>query len=160
MNEFDFHNCLLFKGVDEHYIDEFLTNCETVTLHPGDFLFHQNDVGDAMYVVKQGELEVILDSGVGTDSQGKQVIGRREFGALIGEFCVFGQQKRSASIRALVESKLLKIEGEDFRIRIYSKDLDALLICYNITKLLSEQMIATNTLLTLHHPLKVVRVSN
>ena len=156
MSEFDFHNCLLFRGIDEKYIDEFLASCESIELHQDEYLFHQNEIGDAMYVVEQGELQVILDQGIiGADSQEIQVIGTRESGSLIGELCVFGQQKRSASIRALVDSRLLKIEGEDFRIRIYSKDLDALLICYNIAKLLSESLITTNARLVLQHPLKV-----
>lgn len=152
MSEFNLHNCLLFTGVDEQYIDEFLASCEFIELHQGEFLFHQNEIGDAMYVVESGELEVILNQ---AESQESQVIGTRESGALIGEFCVFGQRKRSASIRALVDSRLLKIEGEDFRTRIYSKDLDALLICYNIAKLLSERLISTNALLALDNPLKV-----
>ncbi|KTC91752.1 cyclic nucleotide-binding domain-containing protein [Legionella cincinnatiensis] len=155
MEEFDLHNCSLFKGVDEKYVDEFLASCELVELHQGEFLFHQNEIGDAMYIVEQGELEVVLDQGVAeSDSQTPQMIGRRERGALIGELCVFGQQKRSASVRALVDSRLLKIEGEDFRIRIYSKELDALLISYNIAKVLGERLITTNNLLTLYLPFK------
>ncbi|VEB37230.1 cAMP/cGMP binding protein [Legionella sainthelensi] len=156
MEEFDLHNCSLFRGVDEKYIDEFLASCELVELPQGEFLFHQNEVGDAMYIVEQGELEVVLDQGiVKSDSQKPQVIGTRERGSLIGELCVFGQQKRSASVRALVDSRLLKIEGEDFRIRIYSKELDALLISYNVAKVLSERLITTNTLLTMYLPFKI-----
>ena len=153
MREFNLYHCLLFKGVDRPYVDEFLASCKRVELHQGEFLFHQNEEGDDMYIVEQGKLEVILEQ---NDLQQLQVIDTREPGALIGELCVFGQQKRSASIRALVDSKLLKIEGDDFRVRIYSKELDVLLICYNIAKLLSERLIATNTLLALalHHPLK------
>lgn len=64
-----------------------------------------------MYIVEQGELEVVLDQGiVKSDSQKPQVIGTRERGSLIGELCVFGQQKRSASVRALVDSRLLKLK--------------------------------------------------
>lgn len=156
MQEFDLHNCLLFQGVDEKYVNEFLASGGHVELHQGEFLFHQNEIGDAMYIVEQGELEVILEPIIsGSESPEQRVIGTRESGTLIGELCVFGQKKRSASIRALVDSRLLKIEGDDFRVRIYSKELDALLICYNIAKLLSERLISTNALLALRYPLKV-----
>ncbi|ARB93778.1 cyclic nucleotide-binding domain-containing protein [Legionella longbeachae] len=156
MEEFDLHNCSLFRGVDEKYIDEFLASCEPVQLRQGEFLFHQNEIGDAMYIVEQGKLEVVLYQGiVKSDPQIPHVIGTRERGDLIGELCVFGQRKRSASVRALVDSQLLKIEGEDFRIRIYSKELDALLISYNIAKVLSERLITTNTLLTMYLPFKI-----
>ncbi|KTD09152.1 cAMP/cGMP binding protein [Legionella gratiana] len=155
MEEFDLHNCSLFRGVDEEYIDEFLASGDLVELRQGEFLFHQNEIGDAMYIVEQGELQVILDEGMAeSNSQKTRIIGTRERGALIGELCVFGQQKRSASVKALVDSRLLKIEGEDFRIRIYSKELDALLISYNIAKVLSEHLSTTNTLLTSYLPFK------
>lgn len=39
MEEFDLHNCSLFRGVDEKYIDEFLASCELVELPQGEFLF-------------------------------------------------------------------------------------------------------------------------
>jgi len=151
MNKDDLHNSMLFKGIDEKYIDEFLENCEEVELPQGAFLFHQDEIGDSMYIVEQGELQIILEQNLtAPDSQEEQVIGVFKRGASFGELCVFGQLKRAASIRALVDCRLLKIEGEDFRIRIYSKDLDALLICYNIAKLLSQRFI--NLLSLLHSP--------
>ncbi|CZR33627.1 Cyclic nucleotide-binding domain [Legionella pneumophila] len=102
-----------------------------------------------MYIVEQGELQIILEqNSTGSDTKEEQLIGVFKSGALLGELCVFGQLKRAASIRALADCRLLKIEGEDFRVRIYSKDLDALLICYNIAKLLSQRFI---TLLSLRH---------
>ena len=60
MNKDDLHNSLLFKGIDEKYIDEFLENCEEVELPQGAFLFHQDEIGDSMYIVEQGELQIIL----------------------------------------------------------------------------------------------------
>ncbi len=149
MSKADLHNCMLFKGVDGKYIDEFLENCEEVELPKGEFLFRQNEIGDSMYIVEQGELQIILEqNSTGSDTKEEQLIGVFKSGALLGELCVFGQLKRAASIRALADCRLLKIEGEDFRVRIYSKDLDALLICYNIAKLLSQRFI---TLLSLRH---------
>ncbi len=153
MSKADLHNCMLFKGIDEKYVDEFLENCEEVELSQGAFLFHQNEIGDSMYIVEEGELQIILEhNSTGSTSHEEQVIGVLKSGALFGELCVFGQLKRAASIRALVDCRLLKIEGEDFRIRIYSKDLDALLICYNIAKLLSQRFI---NLLSLRDSLNV-----
>jgi CRP-like cAMP-binding protein len=146
MSEFDLHECLLFKGVDEKYLDSFLSGCEIIELKKGEFLFHQNEIGDAMYVIESGELEVMLDHDI-TGSESK-VVETLKSGALIGELCVFGHQKRSASICAVVNSRLLKIEGEDFRVRLYSKELDALLICYNIAKLLADRLCATNARLS------------
>ena len=151
MKEFDIKNSLLFKGVDEAYVNEFLENCEVIDLAKGEFLFHQHEVGDAMYVIKSGKLQVLLEkNSKDPNAQEKKILDTIGDGTLLGELCVFGQQKRSASICALEDSKLLKILGEDFRTRIYSKDLDALLICYNITNILSKRIINTNHHLSIH----------
>ncbi|WP_457609324.1 cyclic nucleotide-binding domain-containing protein, partial [Legionella pneumophila] len=39
----------------------FLENCEEVELPKGEFLFRQNEIGDSMYIVEQGELQIILE---------------------------------------------------------------------------------------------------
>lgn len=148
MSETNLRDISLFKGVDEQYVDEFLLSCKTINLKKDQYLFHKNEVGDSMYIVQDGKLQVLLDeSSSGNNSQMEKIVSTLESGALIGELCVFGQLKRSASIRALVDSKLLKVEGEDFRIRIYSKELDALLICYNIAKVLSQRLFVADALL-------------
>lgn len=149
MSESNLHDIPLFQGIDEKYIDEFLSSCKTIQLAKDEFLFHQNEAGDSMYIVVDGKLEVLLDesSAIGNNPPSIKNVSTLENGSLIGELCVFGQLKRSASIRALVDSKLLMVDGEDFRIRIYSKELDALLICYNIAKVLSQRLFIADALL-------------
>ncbi len=138
----DLHDCLFFKGVDEQYIEDFLDSCEIVEISKDTFLFHQNEIGDSMFIIEQGELEMTLEQNAeGIALPEVHVLGVFKSKGLVGQLCVFGQQKRSASIRALTDARLLKVEGEDFRIRIYSKDLDALLISYNIAKILSNHLI-------------------
>jgi CRP/FNR family transcriptional regulator, cyclic AMP receptor protein len=141
MSEFDPKNCLIFKGVDEKYIDNILSSSEIISLKQGEFLFRQEESGDAMYIIESGELNVMLGSK-------PKIVETLKTGALFGELCVFGHQKRSASIYAAIDSKVLKIEGEDFRVHVYSKELDALLVCYNVAKLLCDRLSATNTLLS------------
>lgn len=138
MPEFNIYDSPIFEGVDEKYLQEFLSSTEQVTIKQGEYLFRQNDLGDSMFIVESGQLEVILKS---------KKVDTIDCGKLIGELCVFGQEKRSASIRALTDSQLIKIEGEDFRTRLYSKELDALLICYNIAKILTQRLINANILL-------------
>jgi CRP/FNR family cyclic AMP-dependent transcriptional regulator len=145
MKAYDLSECSVFKGIDQKYLDEILSSCERIELKQGEFLFHQDESGDAMYVVESGELQVILNQ---DGANSKRVIETLKSGALVGELCVFGHQKRSASIYASVDANLIKIEGEDFRVRVYSKELDALLICYNIANLLADRLRATNSLLT------------
>lgn len=145
-NMINLHESFLFEGVDEQYVDKFLQDCERIHLKKDEFLFHKDEIGDSMYVVEAGQLEILLDEKNPNKSLHTMNIPFIESGTIIGELCVFGQQKRSASIRALKDSTLLKIEGEDFRIRIYSRELDALLICYNIARILSQRLISMDIL--------------
>jgi len=147
MNTLNLHESFLFEGVDEKYVDDFLLDCERVQLQKNEFLFHRNEIGDSMYIIENGKLEIIFDEQTTQlKSLPKNIIPIFESGVVIGELCVFGQQRRSASICALEQSTLLKIEGQDFRARIYSKELDALLICYNIAKVLSQRLMSADML--------------
>jgi CRP/FNR family cyclic AMP-dependent transcriptional regulator len=128
MDEFSLKNNSLFNGVDEQYIEDFLSSCDVVEFKKGECIITENEVGDNMYLIETGKVQISVN--------GKN-IRTVDSGALIGELCVFGQKRRAASVFAEEDCKLLKIKGEDFRIRIYSKELDALLICYNIAKELS-----------------------
>ena len=150
MKKIDLKNSVIFKGVDEEYVDEFLAGCEAMELAKDEYLFRQNEIGDTMYIVESGELEIQLEKQAkATKGSNKQIIETVTTGTLIGELCVFGQKERSASAYALKKCKLLKIKGEDFRVRIFAKELDALLICYNIAQLLSARLGTTDAILSI-----------
>lgn len=147
MKKIDLTKSAVFKGIDEKYIDEFLAACEPMELAKDSFLFRQKEIGDTMYLVESGELEIQLDKQ--TKEAQKHIIETVGAGTLIGELCVFGQKERSASAYALTKCKLLKVNGEDFRVRIFAKELDALLICYNIAQLLSARLGTTDAILSI-----------
>ncbi len=139
----DIHNSLLFEGIDQKYIDSFLAALpESVHLKKDQFLFHENDPGDSMFIVKSGKVEVIIHS---KEATGKQVvIAKMEAGAVIGEVCVFGEEKRSASVRATENSELLKIDGTKFQQLVKQKDIGALMMCYNVSKMVTQRLIVVN----------------
>lgn len=81
--------------------------------HDGEIVFRQGDVGDCLYVVQDGEVEVIDESG-GQETL-LRVAGRNE---LFGEMAVFEREKRSATIRARGEARILTIDKKNFLRRI------------------------------------------
>jgi CRP/FNR family transcriptional regulator, cyclic AMP receptor protein len=138
----DIHNSLLFQGIDADYVEEFLASLPKSTrLKKGEFLWRQDDPGNSMYLLKKGKLDVLIHSRLGDV---EQVIASIESGAVIGEVCVFGEKTRSASIQAAEDSELLVIEGEKFRERVKKNEVGVLLMCYNVTKLLTQRLIAAN----------------
>ena len=82
-----------------------------VEYRDGDFLFHKDDLADAVYLIMKGQAEVITES---TDEAGAQIALVRGEGDLIGEMAVLSQQGRTASIRARGDLSVLCIEGEMF----------------------------------------------
>jgi DNA-binding NtrC family response regulator/CRP-like cAMP-binding protein len=77
-------------------------------LAPGATVFRQGDPGDAAFVVASGKLGIFRES-----STGQEMIAQRGYGHLVGEMALFGHKRRSASLVALDDSSLLRLDAED-----------------------------------------------
>ncbi|OMH39738.1 cyclic nucleotide-binding domain-containing protein [Motiliproteus sp. MSK22-1] len=75
----------------------------------GDILFHADDPADSVYLVMEGQVEILVDSDNGSSSS----IVRGE-DSLIGEMAVISSQGRSASVRAKGPLTVLRIEDDVF----------------------------------------------
>ncbi|HSP77207.1 MAG TPA: Crp/Fnr family transcriptional regulator [Myxococcaceae bacterium] len=77
----------------------------------GEVIFHQGDVGTALFIVRKGEVAIRLSS-----AEGKEVIlallGR---GDAFGELALLDGEPRSTDAVAREESSLLSLHQEDFR---------------------------------------------
>ena len=140
MIQHNIRESLLFAGVDRQYVEKFISLLPKKTFKKDAFLWHQGDTGKSMYLLESGKLEVILENA----SSPYSVIAVIEAGAVIGELCVFGQGSRTASIRAAEDSVLLEVDGDKFCERVHNKDLDVLLISFNIARLLSDRLAVSN----------------
>lgn len=128
---------LLFSGLEENFIENFLKQSKSINLKKGEYLWRENEVGNSMYLLEKGILEVLL----GPD---EIVVSKIEKGAIIGEMSVFGQRKRSATAKVAEDAKLYFIDGAQFRERIQAKDVGYLLISFNIAKMLCDRLVYAN----------------
>jgi len=79
----------------------------------GEIIVRQGDVGDCMYVIQEGRVEILVEK------DGKDVSLRiAERGEIIGEMAIFDRQARSATVRSLGVSRLLTIDKKNFLRRI------------------------------------------
>jgi NADH dehydrogenase len=81
-------------------------NITSVHYEAGDMIFEQGDVGDCMFVVRSGQVEVVRDG------QRVALLGE---GEIFGEAALLSGEPRSAAVRAVAASTLLSISKADFK---------------------------------------------
>jgi signal transduction histidine kinase len=158
----------LFAGLSETDLDSLARDAEPLTVTAHEVLIQEGAPGDSAYVILDGEFEVIKKS----EAQ-DIVIAVREPGEVFGEMALLEEAPRAATVRAVRESRVLKISGEAFQQMISGSPSAALAILKTVSHRLrqneallrqSEKMAALGTLAAglaheLNNPAAAVRRS-
>lgn len=99
----------IFGDIDNDFLTQVLPLMSTLELPGASVLMRQGDTSDAIYLVLSGRLRASVQGSAGVESLGE--IGR---GEPIGEMGVISKEPRSATITALRDCILLKLNAEDF----------------------------------------------
>ncbi len=75
----------------------------------GELIFREGDVGDCMYVVMDGKVQI---------SSGGKKLSVMEKGDIFGDMALIDSSKRSANIEALTNCRLASIDSYAFRFLI------------------------------------------
>ena len=74
----------------------------------GDVIIRQGEVGDCMFVIQEGQAEVILEN------QGQEILLTvQDAGDFFGEMALFDKDVRSATVRALGDTKVLTVDKKN-----------------------------------------------
>ena len=74
----------------------------------GEIIIKQGESGNCMYVIQSGEVEVLRDN------NGSQVrLAVRKTGDFFGEMALFSKEVRSATIKALGDSRVLTVDRKN-----------------------------------------------
>jgi signal-transduction protein with cAMP-binding, CBS, and nucleotidyltransferase domain len=99
----------------------------------GQIIVAQGSVGDFMYVIQEGAVEVLVER------NGKQVsvatLGERDF---FGEMAIFEREVRSATVRALGDVRVLTVDKKSFLRRIHEDPSLALRIVETMSRRIRE----------------------
>ncbi len=111
-----FGNPVSEQGESGHYFDDtdFHTGLDWIHLSGGDWLFHQGDEGDSLYLLVRGRLQVWQESDQHGSLESPQLIGRITPGDSVGELALLTATPRSAGIRAVRDSSLIRIDRAAF----------------------------------------------
>jgi CRP/FNR family cyclic AMP-dependent transcriptional regulator len=99
----------LFANVEASKLKLLAFTSERIAFEAGHVLFNQGDMGDAAYIVIEGEAEVLVKGPVGPVQIA--VLGRN---AIVGEIAILCDVPRTATIRARQRLVCLRISKELF----------------------------------------------
>ncbi|MDH5379134.1 MAG: cyclic nucleotide-binding domain-containing protein [Gammaproteobacteria bacterium] len=102
--------CLFFSHLNPVELEFVSRTMKIVELKKGEMLFQEGDPGSYVCFVMEGALEIIKHDSFGDEA----VIATLVQGNSIGEMCLIDGKPRSASTRAVVNSKLLLLSKNIF----------------------------------------------
>ncbi|MGH8512287.1 MAG: cyclic nucleotide-binding domain-containing protein, partial [Gammaproteobacteria bacterium] len=86
----------LFSDLSPSELELFAGEMELISLSQGQFLIRQDDPGDSLYVILEGQFLVTREN-----DRGEEVhLNRVDPGACVGEIALVTGERRSASVRA------------------------------------------------------------
>ena len=103
------------------------------TYEDGEIIIRQGEVGNSMYVIQQGKVEVLSEK----DGQEIELAIRKE-GDFVGEMAIFERDVRSATIRALGQVRVLTIDKKNFLRRIHEDPSIAFRLVEIMSRLIRE----------------------
>ena len=132
----------IFGGIRDDILEFLLEGAAEISLSEGDFLFVENDPGNAMYVLEKGRVAILKLWG--------KIYYRLSYlnaGDCIGEMSLIDLGRRSASVLAMADCKAIELTSASI-LNLYQKDLEQFsLIQLNMSRELSSRLrIADETL--------------
>jgi hypothetical protein len=104
--------CDLMRHLPAGQIEQILPCIHARHLDKAEVLFKAGDPGDALYIIARGKVEVLTDAPRGAEAGG--AIAQLGRGHAFGEMSLLSGGARTATIRALEDTDLLKIGKDDF----------------------------------------------
>ncbi len=102
----------LFKPLDEEGRALLATAVDDVTFRTGEMVFSRGDPGGAIYIVSSGEVEIFV-----VDTTGEKIVfetARR--GDFFGELSLLDGDPRSASARAICDTRAIRVDRNDLTV--------------------------------------------
>ncbi len=106
----------LFSGLDRVELQHFADLTREKFYPRGSVILFEDDPGDALFVVRQGRVKVVL---IGEDGR-EVILGVLGVGEHFGEMSLIDDRPRSAHVIAMDDAHLLVLRREDFRRRVES----------------------------------------
>jgi CRP/FNR family transcriptional regulator, cyclic AMP receptor protein len=133
----------LFGGLGDDVLRELAAGLGTVDLAPGDTIFREGEGGRELFVLLDGEMEVLKHSKRKREAR-VAVLGPGDW---FGEMSILDVLPRSATVRAIAPAHLLRVTAHDLD-ALYRRDLRSYtLVVLNIAREMSRRLRVADGLL-------------
>jgi CRP-like cAMP-binding protein len=130
--------CRALSGAE---LDAIAAIVETKEVAAGRELFREGDPGDGLFLVVAGEIDVIKRG-----PRGDRSLARMGAGGVLGEMSLITADVRSATGRATVDSRALRLPVQPFRVLLGEGSTAALKIAAAIAEILARRVATMNSL--------------
>ncbi len=93
----------IFSSVPENQLVDLATIAETVEYDADDIIINQGDLGTSMYIVVNGQVRIF---------EGAKELAVQGTRAVFGELAALDPEPRAASVKAIEDCTLLRLDGE------------------------------------------------
>ena len=100
-------------------------------------IFSEGEKGETMYVILAGRVEVVR-----TQDGRETRMGELDKGDIFGEMALFEKSPRSATVRAMGESRILTVDKRTFFSRVHEDPS----LAFNILKRMSQRITRLNNI--------------
>jgi CRP-like cAMP-binding protein len=126
----------LFGGLTDQVLADLAVSLERITLPPGAPAFREGESGRDMFVLLDGEMEVLKHSKRNLEAR-VAILGPGDW---FGEMSILDVMPRSATVRALAPSRLIRISAQDLD-GLYRRDVKSYaLVVLNIAREISRRL--------------------
>jgi putative ABC transport system ATP-binding protein len=101
--------CSLFQQQTPGELTEIAQKMARESFAGGAVIIRQGDVGDKFYLIRRGEVEVVV-----SEDQGEQVVAGLHQGEIFGEAALLTNQPRNATVRAKGDVEVYTLDKDNF----------------------------------------------
>jgi CRP/FNR family cyclic AMP-dependent transcriptional regulator len=138
-----FQEIALFKNLTQDKIRKIMDILHKVTFTADEIIMKEGDVGDTMYIMQEGTVEVVKSLVMGDEESEKNKVFTRLEGAqhaVFGEIALLEELKRTATIKAITDCVLYEIKKDDF-LKLAEEDYEiGYRILLNLARIVSARL--------------------
>ncbi len=141
----------LFAGLEEEDIIKIAENVETLEFNEGDVIFSEDSLDNCLYLVVRGQIEIVRIN----EKHEETLITILSLNDFFGEMAFLTGEARTATARSKENSKLIKLDYDEFMMASAFSDYSKNKVILNIAKKLALRLTKVS-----HDYVKLLNVHN